>query len=97
MEKQIKSFYQDLLKNPNLPRLALRLASFQHERLIHLLITLFFGWLLIFFFGVALFFPANLLLWLLVAILAILEAFYIRHYYLLENILQKIEQLLSKS
>jgi hypothetical protein len=78
-----------------------KLAGFQHERLIHLMITLFFAFLLLTFFGLALFsgalFPAGLdtaapvyLLFLLLLIILIVEIFYIRHYFILENGIQQL-------
>lgn len=65
-----------------------RVRDFQHERLIHLLVTFFFAGLLILsIFGfIATPLPElHLPLGALALILAVLEAFYIRHYYQLEN------------
>lgn len=76
-----------------------RVRDFQHERLIHLLVTFFFGTLFI----------AALLAWaymppagnpwpfyLLLVILTVLEAAYIRHYYQLENGVQSLYELTEK-
>lgn len=70
-----------------------RLRDFQHERLIHLLVTFFFAFL---FLGslIALFVPPPpQTFWplaLLTSILFVLELAYIRHYYLLENSVQSL-------
>lgn len=71
--------------------------NFQHERLIHLLVTLFFAavsLVLIAIFGVSLYdFGYQVFLWpfyLLVAIVVILTGFYIKHYYFLENHIQAL-------
>jgi hypothetical protein len=71
----------------------IKTQEFQHERLVHLLITLFFGCL---FLGslAALFIlmtPLTTLLGTLLAIiLLVTELFYIRYYYFLENGVQKL-------
>lgn len=67
----------------------------QHERLIHLLITLFFTFL---FLGsvICTFCYDSLLLPLLDLILLILISFYIRHYYRLENCLERWYKLYTK-
>ena len=73
------------------------MADFQHERLIHLLVTLFFALFAI----VAVFVTAwifsvyglrieMLPLGLLTLILVVLTGFYVKHYYFLENHIQKL-------
>jgi hypothetical protein len=73
-----------------------KVRDFQHERLVHLLVTLFFGFLCLVslvalfatvFSGISL---LPLLASLLVLVVFITELFYIRHYYLLENGVQKL-------
>ncbi len=73
----------------------------QHERLIHLLITLFF-WLLFFWFFVLLIF-LNTTSWylnfgilIINIILLIMLCFYIWHYFVLENGIQKLYKLDKK-
>ncbi len=72
-------------------------ANFQHERLIHLLVTLFFA---VFAIG-AMFVTASMIsiyglrfemvpLYLLTLILVVLVGFYVKHYYFLENHIQKL-------
>ena len=75
--------------------------NFQHERQIHLFVTFFFGALMLaswFLLAAAYVSVGNFLLLLvplalLVLILTILEAFYVRHYYRLENRTQKLYKL----
>ena len=82
-----------------------RVRDFQHERLIHLLVTLFFGFLFLvalgaFFLILSLPIAADPLLSGLAAILATLllatEVFYIRHYYQLENGVQRLYTLTER-
>ncbi|MDR2710043.1 MAG: hypothetical protein LBB65_01700 [Burkholderiales bacterium] len=64
-------------------------AAFQHERLIHLLVTFFFGGLLLCSFTGTLLLPS----WPFFALdllLAITLLFYIKHYFFLENNVQKL-------
>lgn len=74
-----------------------RVRDFQHERLIHLLVTFFFSALLL----LAIFVRVLLVesLWslsALVVILFVLELFYIRHYYQLENSVQSLYEITEK-
>lgn len=73
--------------------------NFQHERLIHLIVTIFFAVLLILT-SVILFIPNNLgieiYLMIIDAILFIVELFYIRHYYRLENGTEKLYEYSKK-
>lgn len=75
-----------------------RVRDFQHERLIHLLVTFFFGALLIGALIAWLYIPAvfSSLFYLLTAILFVLELAYIRHYYQLENGVQSLYELTEK-
>lgn len=79
-----------------------RLRDFQHERLIHLLVTLFVGVLtvsaVIALFAIVLTFPdaptvVPLLVATLATILLVTELFYIVHYYRLENGTQRLYKL----
>lgn len=76
-----------------------RVRDFQHERLIHLLVTFFFSAL---FLGACLAWlylpPAGFSLpfYVLLSILFILELAYIRHYYQLENGVQSLYELTEK-
>ena len=100
MDKQITEHYQITIKRletaksqTDLAELAryhrTRVQEFQHERLIHLLVTFFFAGL----------FLASLAAFLATAamglalILFVLELAYIRHYYQLENGVQRLYEL----
>lgn len=76
-----------------------RVRDFQHERLIHLLVTFFFAGLMIGTFVAWFMLPFSQLFWpltALVAILFVLELAYIRHYYQLENGVQSLYELTEK-
>ena len=76
-----------------------RVRDFQHERLIHLLVTFFFAGLLLtslVFFIITPILELYLPLGALTIILAILEIFYIKHYYQLENGVQSLYALTEK-
>lgn len=76
-----------------------RVRDFQHERLIHLLVTFFFASLLICSIIVWLTVQIPTLFWLLaifVTILFVLELAYIQHYYQLENGVQSLYELTEK-
>ncbi len=67
-------------------------ANFQHERLIHLVITLFFVTISLIMLALTTYFIAlnyysllTILMSITTAILVILSIFYIKHYYFLEN------------
>lgn len=81
--------------------------NFQHERQIHLYVTLFFAGLLILVLAATVILPnvvtlltdnllVNLALLMLSLILFVLEMFYIRHYYQLENRTQKLYELTKR-
>lgn len=76
-----------------------RVRDFQHERLIHLLVTFFFAILLIGAMLAWLYLPPAgfpLPFYALLTILFVLEAAYIRHYYQLENGVQSLYALTEK-
>lgn len=60
----------------------------QHERLVHMMVTLFFGFLLAFVLFMALFLELAIL-FLLVFIIGVLEIFYLVHLYRLETGVQR--------
>ena len=64
-------------------------AFMQHERIVHFLVTMMFALILaIFMIGTLLL--NNFMLLVLVTIIIVLEGFYIKHYYFLENTVQKM-------
>ncbi len=69
------------------------LAWFRHERLVHLLVTMFV-WL---FFAILFIVKSeSIFVMVLDCVLLILEFFYLVHYYKLENWVQKLNQLYLK-
>ena len=81
--------------------------QFQHERFIHLIVTMFFALFMIIFFilflVLAIYLPTNYAsdflmigVGLILAILFVVTLFYVRHYYQLENGTQKLEELTKK-
>jgi len=75
--------------------LLIQIGFFQHERLIHLLVTLTFAILMVLFLALILWSQ----IWLLVAVFAlifILLIFYFVHYYRLENGVQKLYTLYDR-
>lgn len=71
---------------------------FQHERLIHLLVTLGLALIIILVLNI-LVTKTDMIFGILLLMLAVLEFFYIRHYFRLENGVQKLwdlEELLFK-
>lgn len=80
-----------------------RVHDFQHERLIHLLVTFFFGWLILFatasFFAIVSNFNIPLLSLaslILIIILLITEVFYVIYYFRLENGVQRLYPLTKR-
>ena len=74
---------KDINKN-DIVELLNKINFFSHERLIHLIITLFFALISIIFTVTCLYFQ-NYLFYFIVVILYIMLMFYIIHYYRLEN------------
>ncbi len=66
-----------------------KIAFMQHERTVHFLVTMMFAVILaVFMVGMLL--TDNIMLLILVTIITVLLAFYIKHYYFLENTVQKM-------
>lgn len=66
-----------------------KIAFMQHERIVHFLVTMMFA-VILSIFVCALIFSGDFALLLLVTIILVLLAFYIKHYYFLENTVQKM-------
>lgn len=110
MDKKLKNYIkeaEELAKKPTKEKREyhfMMLETFKHERHIHLLVTLFFAIFLILFFFAFLYFAifaseAELLNYCLGTItlaLTVTEILYARHYYLLENGCQKLEDISKK-
>ena len=112
MDKKLRNYIEEIEKASEHPSKELieyhktMTAQFQHERFIHLVVTLFFSLFLILFFGMFLFAALSLLgdsgmlvticLGIITLILLIVTIFYIHHYYQLENGTQKLEEITKK-
>ena len=112
MDKKLRNYIKEaekLCKNPSKEIVEYHktmTAQFQHERLIHLIVTMFFALFMIIFF--ALFLNAVLMLpgesgqavtlclGLVTGIFLIVTLFYVRHYYQLENGTQVLEDITKK-
>jgi len=72
-----------------------QIGFFQHERLVHLLVTLFFG-VMFFLIVIAQLLMTNMGLLIISVILLVMLGFYIWHYFVLENGVQKLYELDKK-
>ncbi|MDE5772543.1 MAG: hypothetical protein K2I06_13110 [Ruminococcus sp.] len=66
-----------------------KIAFMQHERIVHFLVTMMFA-IVLAIFMVGMLLTDNMMLLILVTIITVLLAFYIKHYYFLENTVQKM-------
>ena len=66
-----------------------KIEFMQHERIVHFLVTFMFAVVLCIFMSV-LIFSQNIFVLILVTIILVLLGFYIKHYYFLENTVQKM-------
>ena len=81
IEKKDKKKYDEIISEH-----LIKISFFQHERLIHLLVTLFFAIFLFIFLGFSFFISS--LCFIIVLILIICVILYVLHYYFLENSVQ---------
>ncbi|MDE6834255.1 MAG: hypothetical protein K2J39_08460 [Ruminococcus sp.] len=72
-----------------------KIAFMQHERIVHFLVTMMFAIVLTIFI-IGLLITENIMLTVLVTIILILLIFYIKHYYFLENTVQKMYVIYDK-
>lgn len=66
-----------------------KIAFMQHERIVHFLVTMLFAIVLTIFMA-AVVFASNIPVLILITIILVLLCFYIKHYYFLENTVQKM-------
>ena len=66
-----------------------KISFMQHERIVHFLVTMMFSIIITVFMAVLIFTP-NIPALILVTIILVLLIFYIKHYYFLENTVQKM-------
>ena len=99
MKKYIKEFIHDLemkiqknhkFSNEELNFIRIKITDFQHERLIHLLVTLFYAIFTLFFLVLS---RIEVIFFLPFLFEIIFLIFYIKHYFFLENAVQYIYQL----
>ena len=96
MKKQINNYLDEITKNkPSKEDLLTHISFFQHERLIHLLVTIFTGIIMILLFISSLFID-NILLIILLLLIITLFIPYIFHYYFLENKVQELYKIYDK-
>ena len=112
MDKKLKEYIKEIEKASKNPSAELieyhktMVQQFQHERFIHLVVTLFFALFMLLSFGMFLLaatsFPgqSGMMisggLGMITFILLVVTLFYIRHYYQLENGTQKLEEITKK-
>lgn len=90
MKKMIENYLDEVKKNkPSKEDLLTHISFFQHERLIHLLVTIFTGIIAILFF-ISLLITENILLLVLFILIICLFIPYIFHYYFLKNKVQEL-------
>ncbi|MBR4305871.1 MAG: hypothetical protein IKT78_03405 [Ruminiclostridium sp.] len=96
MKKEIKDYLQFIEKSLKQPctekqklakELFIRIGFYQHERLIHLIVTMSFG---VFFMLSLALIAVNMSFAVLSALFLLLLVPYIAHYYFLENSVQKL-------
>ena len=97
MTKYINEYIEELesklLNKKDLDNLIVKIKFFQHERLIHLIVTMFFALFTI----ILIYFSFNNAAFSLIALaLIVLLGFYIKHYYFLENSVQYLYKLYDK-
>ncbi len=73
----------------------IKISFMQHERLIHLIVTAVIGLILIMIFMAAVF-TENYMLYMTTVVIIVIEIFYIRHYYLMENGVQRMYKLYDR-
>ncbi len=92
-EIETKIENKDKFKEQDIIILKDKIAYFQHERLIHLLVTLFYAIFLIAFIFLSILFPLFFIPCLAIIIFLI---FYVKHYFFLENSVQYLYKLYDK-
>ena len=103
MEKRLYEYIKFIEKTTEKPGKELvayhreMVANFQHERLVHLIIMLFFVFISLVLVALtvaaSVFFSVELFIWPLMGttvVVVVMTGFYVRHYYVLENGVQKL-------
>ena len=98
MKKYLDDYIKELENKKNkidIEVLKAKISFFQHERLIHLIVTLFFSLFAIIFTFISLY-TTNRYIYVISLILYVFVVFYILHYYYLENGVQKLYKIFDK-
>ena len=98
MKKYLDDYIKELENKKNkidIEELKAKISFFQHERLIHLIVTLFFSLFAIIFTFISLY-TTNIYIYVISLILYVFVVFYILHYYYLENGVQKLYKIFDK-
>lgn len=98
MKKYLDDYIKELENKKNkidIEELKAKISFFQHERLIHLIVTLFFSLFAIIFTFISLY-TTNRYIYVISLILYVFVVFYILHYYYLENGVQKLYKIFDK-
>ena len=98
MKKYINDYIKEIQKSKNkndIESLKTKISFFQHERLIHLIVTLFFVLFSLIFTFIS-YYTKSIVFVIITLILYIFDIFYIIHYYILENGVQKLYKIFDK-
>ena len=90
--KETESKLKDKTNKSDVEELIIKIKFFSHERLIHLIVTMFFALFTIIFFYISLTLQSFILMIVTITLL-ILLVFYIFHYFYLENGVQHLYKL----
>ena len=98
MKRYINDYIKEIQKSKNkndIESLKTKISFFQHERLIHLIVTLFFVLFSLIFTFIS-YYTKSIVFVIITLILYIFNIFYIIHYYILENGVQKLYKIFDK-
>ena len=98
MRKYIEDYIKELESKKtkvNIEDVKTKISFFQHERLIHLIVTMFFTLFAIMFTFIS-FYTNIIYSYIITLILYVFVVFYVLHYYYLENSVQKLYKIFDK-
>ena len=98
MKRYINDYIKEIQKSKkknDIESLKTKISFFQHERLIHLIVTLFFVLFSLIFTFIS-YYTKSIVFVIITLILYIFDIFYIIHYYILENGVQKLYKIFDK-
>ena len=95
MRRYLKEYIKTIEETKKIKDFEMKISFFQHERLIHLIVTLFFVLFSIIFTYIC--FNTEILeIFVITLVLYVIDIFYIIHYFFLENGIQKLYKLYDK-